>query len=62
MSQSHIYGRRIVIFIYISSMNKQGRFEGVRNVEVWAKESPTFDKGKWDFGLRKLRRPEIAGK
>ena len=43
-------------------MNKQGRFEGLRNVEVWAKESPTFIKGKWDFGLRKLRRPEIAGK
>ena len=43
-------------------MNKQGRFEELRNVEVWAKESPTFVKGKWDFGLRKLTRPEIAGK
>ena len=43
-------------------MNKQRGFEGLGSGEVWAKESPTFVKGKWDFGLRKLRRPEIAGK
>ena len=58
----HVTMTRIVIFIYISKCEIIDHFKGLRNAEVWAKENPTFVKGKWDFGPRKLRRPEMAGK
>jgi hypothetical protein len=45
----------MVIFVYISKHGKMGGFEGLWNAGVWAKESPTFNRGKLDFGLRKIR-------